>query len=413
MDVLVKGQNLPLAADEVVVNVRCAGSPAVAAILAGGHHDTGNHHALTIGAGTSRSGVTVDRGGAGTTLQVRTRSVPDDVQRIIVLANLDGADRLSFAACGPVAVSMSANDDRPLMRYDIDAGERETAILCIELYRRGVTWKVRALGQGFVDGLTGVARHLGVHISELTTSVEAWRLSQVGGDVKAVGAAGQEPARMSGLTDLDAPSGSAPGAAPSASSLSPRAVNLDKGRVSLAKGASVTLVKTGSRPLETVTMGLGWDPAVRGKSIDLDASVIAYDSDGRDLAKVWFLRTKAFHGSIVHSGDNLTGDGEGDDEAIRVELTRLPAKVTTLLFTVNSFSGQTFDMVTNSYCRLIDDRGGELVRYALTDTKKVKGVYMCRLDRTAAGPWVMTALGIFHDSMTVKGMVKAARRLVF
>jgi len=96
-------------------------------------------------------------------------------------------------------------------------------------------------------------------------------------------------------------------------------------------------------------MGCGWDPAVQqkkkgffgsllggggGDSIDLDASVIVFDGSKNKLDVVWFQQLKAKDGSIVHSGDNLTGEGEGDDETIHVDLTALNADAKYLVFTV-------------------------------------------------------------------------------
>ena len=128
-------------------------------------------------------------------------------------------------------------------------------------------------------------------------------------------------------------------------------VNLDKGRVSLAKGQSVSLVKTGAPPLTRVRMGLGWDTG-RGEDIDLDASCILYDARKKDIDKVWFMSKKGDNGNVATSGDNLTGAGEGDDEVIKVDLDKLSSNVQSLVFVVNSFSGQKFTAVRNAFCRL-------------------------------------------------------------
>jgi stress response protein SCP2 len=181
-------------------------------------------------------------------------------------------------------------------------------------------------------------------------------------------------------------------------------VNLDKGRVSLRKGQSVSLVKTGAPPLTRVRMGLGWDVG-SGEQIDLDASVILYDGRGKDVDKVWFMSKKGAKGAVRHSGDNLTGAGEGDDEVIYVDLMAMPSDVNALVFTVNSFRGQSFRQVRNAFCRLVDDMSGaELVRFDLSDSKDATGIVMCKLQRE--GPaWVMTAIGEFHDGKTVRAMV--------
>jgi stress response protein SCP2 len=182
-------------------------------------------------------------------------------------------------------------------------------------------------------------------------------------------------------------------------------VNLDKGRVSLQKRQSVSLVKSGAPALSSVNMGLGWDPVKFGRNIDLDASVIAYDAQGKKIDMVWYRNRSAFRGAIKHSGDNLTGSGEGDDEQITVQLDQLPPEVVKLIFTVNSFSGQKFTEIRRAFCRLLDERSGaELVRFDLTETERRTGVFMALLTR---GPqaWTMTALGDFQDGRTVKDMV--------
>ncbi len=189
-------------------------------------------------------------------------------------------------------------------------------------------------------------------------------------------------------------------------------VNLDKGRVSLRKGQSVSLVKTGAPPLARVRMALGWDPATYGRTIDLDASCILYDDRGKDVDKVWFMSKKGARGAVRHSGDNLTGQGEGDDETIFVDLAALPPNVRTLVFTVNSFQGQAFTEVRNAFCRLLDEvSGAELVRFDLSESKPHTGLVMCKVQRDPSGAtWTMTAIGEFHDGKTVRAMVAPARQ---
>jgi len=159
-------------------------------------------------------------------------------------------------------------------------------------------------------------------------------------------------------------------------------------------------------------MGLGWDPAKRGRDIDLDASVIAYDRSGRKLEMIWFMHKSDYHGAIKHSGDNLTGQGGGDDEQIQVDLAALPAEVAHLVFTINSFSGQKFTEVRNAYCRLLDANTTELVRYDLSASEPETGVLMASLSRMADGTWTMRALGEFHKGKTVKAMADPGSRAI-
>ena len=185
--------------------------------------------------------------------------------------------------------------------------------------------------------------------------------------------------------------------------------------VSLQKGQTVRLEKSGGGALSHVAMGLGWDVRKAGGlfgklmggggDIDLDASCLLFDGNGRMVDQVWFRQLKSGDGSIGHSGDNLTGAGDGDDETIKVDLTRLPASVQTLIFTVNSFRGDTFDRIENAYCRVVDAASNkELVRYDLSGTGSHTGQVMARLKRSNGG-WEFTAVGnrtsgrTFHDMM--------------
>ncbi|TXS46817.1 hypothetical protein EAO75_21950 [Streptomyces sp. uw30] len=175
------------------------------------------------------------------------------------------------------------------------------------------------------------------------------------------------------------------------------------------KNQTVSLMKGGRPLLSQVKMGLGWEPAYRGKDIDLDASVIAYGPQRNHIDSCYFGKLQIVNGAIRHSGDNLTGEGGGDDEVITVDLGRLPQDVTGLVFTVNSFSGQKFTEVAKAYCRLIDAQSGEeLVRFDLTSAEPQTGVLMAKLIRQFSGEWEMTAMGDFVKARTVRNMVKPA-----
>ena len=189
--------------------------------------------------------------------------------------------------------------------------------------------------------------------------------------------------------------------------------------ISLQKGGVVSLDKglTG-----TVSMGCGWDPAKSGSGfmsrflgggdIDLDASALVFSADGLLLDSVWFSALTSKDGAIRHSGDNLTGEGEGDDETIHVDIGGLNRKVSRIFFTVNSFSGQKFTEVKNVYCRLVNDSTGEeMVRYNLAETGSHTGVIMAELAR-GNGAWNMQAHGIPASGRTVRDMEPVCRRLM-
>ena len=300
--------------------------------------------------------VTRDEDGS---VRVDLPAVEAVVQRVVLAASADGG---TFGEVRGLHLRVLDDTGTELVRFDVGSAGAETAFVLGELYRRGTGWKLRAVGAGYDTGLGGLATDFGISVDEETPA--------------------------------------------------PAPLNLDKGRVSLTKDQTVSLVKSGAPPLSAVTLGLGWDPADGRKNIDLDASCIAFDANGEDVAKVWFMKKKAFGGAVRHSGDNLTGAGDGDDEQIQVDLAALPAEVHALAFTINSFRGQTFTAVRGAFCRLLDADGTELVRYDLSRTEDRTGVVIAAVVRDGAA-WSMRALGEFHDGSTVKKLVGPARELLF
>lgn len=182
--------------------------------------------------------------------------------------------------------------------------------------------------------------------------------------------------------------------------------------ISLTKGQAISLDKDGAS-LKRISMGTGWD-GVKKKGgflgfgggaavdIDLDASALVYSSK-RLVDQIWFQQLRSKDGNIAHSGDNRTGDGDGDDETINVDLSKLDASIDALVFTVNSFAGQKFDQVDNAYTRLVDlESGKEIARYSLSDSGPHTGMIMATIKRVGSG-WELKAIGeraagrTFHD----------------
>src|SRR3982074_153688 len=113
----------------------------------------------------------------------------------------------------------------------------------------------------------------------------------------------------------------------------------------MTKGQKVSLAKRDGGSLSMVRMGLGWDAVKKrglfgskSQSIDLDASALLFDASGGLVDQIWFQQLDSTDGSVHHTGDNRTGAGEGDDESIQVDLAHVPAHISTLVFTVNSFT---------------------------------------------------------------------------
>jgi stress response protein SCP2 len=326
------------------------------------------------------------------TVLVNLEGLPPDISRVAVAASADGG---TFGQVRDLALVIhDATTGAEIARFTDMGASTETAFVAGELYRRGDAWKFRAVGQGWATGLSGLATDFGIVVDSAPAPSAA----------PSPAAPPPPPPRPPAPT---APVSAAPvSVTPGGGS---GVVNLDKGRVNLKKGERVSLVKTGAPALTEVIMGLGWDPARSGRKIDLDASVIAFDAQGKKLEIVWFSHLKEFGGAVQHTGDNLTGKGEGDDEQIIVKLDQLPPTVEALVFTINSFSGQKFTQVSRAFCRLVEARSNtELVRFDLTKSEDRTGVLMASLTRTAAGPWEMRAIGTFHDGRTVKKLVEPA-----
>ena len=172
--------------------------------------------------------------------------------------------------------------------------------------------------------------------------------------------------------------------------------------LSLVKGQKISLEKEGGSGLSRIAMGLGWDPVkpkgIMGffsspQDIDLDASCVMFDAAKNVVDVVFFGQLASKDGSIQHSGDNLTGAGDGDDETINVDLSRVPANVTTLVFTINSYRGQTFDQIENASCRLINlTNNQEIAKYTLSGGARVTGQIMAKIYRHN-NEWKMAAIG--------------------
>lgn len=186
--------------------------------------------------------------------------------------------------------------------------------------------------------------------------------------------------------------------------------------VSLVKGQKISLEKEAGGSLSKVIMGLGWDAkktkgflgfGSKEQSIDLDASCIMFNESKEKLDEIWFNQLKSRDGSIVHTGDNRTGDGEGDDEQIIVDLPKVPSNVKTLVFVVNSFTGQDFSQIENAFCRIVNGANNvEIARYNLSCQGNHTAMIMAKMYRHN-NEWKMHALGencsgrTFQDLMPV------------
>ncbi|MGW0772057.1 TerD family protein [Streptomyces sp. NPDC054802] len=171
--------------------------------------------------------------------------------------------------------------------------------------------------------------------------------------------------------------------------------------VSLSKGGNVSLTKAAPN-MTAVTVGLGWDVrTTTGTDFDLDASALLTNSEGKvtnDGNFVFFNNLKSPDGSVEHTGDNLTGEGEGDDEQIKVNLVAVPADVDKIVFPVSIYEAenrqQSFGQVRNAFIRVVNQADNtELARYDLSeDASTETAMVFGELYRNGA-EWKFRAVG--------------------
>lgn len=172
--------------------------------------------------------------------------------------------------------------------------------------------------------------------------------------------------------------------------------------VSLSKGQKVDLTK-GNPGLTKLIIGLGWDTNKYdgGSDFDLDASAFLCGDNGKVLSDsdfVFYSNLKHSSGSVEHTGDNLTGEGDGDDEVIKVDLSLVPANISKISFTVTIYDAETrrqnFGQVSNAYIHIVDQASGtELIRYDLGEDFSIEtAVVVGELYRNN-GEWKFNAIG--------------------
>lgn len=389
MDQLTKGANAPLTASRVTLTVDVAAPADLSALLVTEDGRVRSDADFVFYNQPTGPGVRCLQPSAGQPwrVEVDLAAVPADVHAVRLVTSLDDTSS-TFGRVGQPVARVADHAGTPLASFTMSDLATESIVVALELYRRGGAWKVRAVGQGYAGGLADLVTDHGVSVD----------------DTPAPPAAPAPPVAPPAPAPVAAPA-PAPVAAPApvpvaAPPAEPGEVQLTKARpVSLSKGQKVSLVKDGGVALTMVRMGLGWDPVrkrgmfgSREVEIDLDASAILFaGTEPVDVAFYNNLRTR--DGSVQHTGDNRTGDGEGDDETILIDLTRVPVHVTDVMLVVTSYEGHTFEQVQNAFCRLVDHTtGAELARYTLAGGMPFTAMLMARVYRQ--GPtWKLQAVG--------------------
>ncbi len=189
--------------------------------------------------------------------------------------------------------------------------------------------------------------------------------------------------------------------------------------ISLAKGQKIDLTK-GNAGLTSLLVGLGWDPVAKkgffGKKtpdIDCDASVIMLNQQGkieRNEDVIYFGNMNSSCGSVHHTGDNLTGAGDGDDEQILVDLNKVPDRIHRLLFIVNIYrcveKKQDFGMIENAFIRIVDKSNqSELAHFNLTENYGGLTALMPGEIYRHNGEWKFSAIGQATNDVSIKEIV--------
>ena len=171
--------------------------------------------------------------------------------------------------------------------------------------------------------------------------------------------------------------------------------------VTLSKGGNVSLSKV-DPTLKNVKIGLGWDTrSTDGQDFDLDASAFLLTDAGKvrgDNDFIFYNNLKSSDGSVTHTGDNRTGDGEGDDESLIIELNRVPQEVTKSVFVVTIHDAttrrQSFGQVANAFIRLVNnDSNVEAARYDLSEDASTETAMLFGELYRHAGEWKFRAVG--------------------
>lgn len=171
--------------------------------------------------------------------------------------------------------------------------------------------------------------------------------------------------------------------------------------VTLSKGGNVSLAKV-DPSLKNVKIGLGWDTrSTDGQDFDLDASAFLLTDNGKvrgDADFIFYNNLRSSDGSVTHTGDNRTGEGEGDDESLVIELNKVPAEVTKVVFVVTIHDAttrrQSFGQVANAFIRLVNnDTNVEAARYDLSEDASTETAMLFGELYRHNGEWKFRAVG--------------------
>ncbi|WP_405162601.1 TerD family protein [Nocardia sp. NBC_01499] len=346
---LARGQTYVLEAEHIIVSVRHSAAVDLSALLLTANAMVRADADLVFYNQPLGQGVRLmpgEDGGPGV-LVIDLRAVPVEVAHVrVVIALDDQQDGLGEYPAPELMIEDAAGNR--LCDYVIDDLGAESTVVALDLDRAEPDWQLRPLGHGYHSGFATLVTAHGV-------------------------AVGRTPKPSMRQQSHDA--------------------NL------LGVNQELALRKPGGAELSHVKMALGWDPVrepgrfgLREVDIDLDASALVFSgSELMDAAFYGQLSSK--DGSVRHQGDNLTGSGNGDNEMIDVDLTRMSAEVSTVVFVVTSYAGHTFERVSNAFWRLVDGNTDvELIGGNLRVGGRHTGMVVAKVQREA-DVWRFHAVG--------------------
>ena len=320
--------------------------------------------------------------GAAAVYQAELPKLPEQIAKLVFTVSIDGAQTMGGIVRHTVSLVQNGTVCAELSLTGADF-HSERAIVDIEIYRKG-EWRLNTVASGFDGGLPDLLRVFG------------------GEEAEDAAASAPEPEPE----PLPVPESE------------PERIQLGAKPVSLKKGQRVDLHKEGVPQLTKICVGLGWDAAKDEVGIDCDSSAFLCIGGKlkrhRDIVSVFHERH--YTGAVVHSGDNLTGDGDGDDEQIRVDLQALPPEYDRIVFVANIFMGrifrQHFGRIRNCFIRICDISLGELCRFDISQSSEYDGktaMIFGELIRIA-DVWTFRAIGEGTNDSSISALARRFKK---
>ena len=396
--------------------------------------------------------ITYQMNGTEAVFTASLQQLPQNIRKLVFTVSIDGSGTMGQIASFRLEISQPGAEPMLLQLTGADFAE-ETAIITIEVYEKN-GWRFNSVACGFNGGLGDLLRAYGGEEEDEEAPISEVKAAPAPAPMPAGAPAPQplptpSPIPQPTPTPAPMPTGApapqpfpaptpfpqpVPIAAPApqpmpapapvpqpAPAPAPMTVpqsdapkvslrKLEDKPISLKKHEKVELRKPDNSTLKQVIVGLGWDPVKVGASIDCDSSVFLCKGgrlvSGSDI--VAFYNKVHSSGAVVHQGDNLTGSGDGDDEQIKIDLTKLPKGYDRIVIVVNIFMAkvkfQHFGKIRNCYMRLFEQRGKELCRFTLSDNNEYNKMTAMIFGELVLedGSWVFHAMGEGTKDSTIE-----------